>query len=580
MSKRRGPRRNANPRRARADALTRKSKTGRRKSEVSVHTLGIRTVRFQGDLCFQRARARALCTDNTLGPGCRRPAQNELDTDLSDMDLVKAPSNISTPTAMASVLPNDAEFDVDLFVIGGGSGGVRAARVASEHGAKVMLAEEYRLGGTCVIRGCVPKKLFVYASRFSDKFEDAAQFGWRLSVPSFDWPSLVAAKDREIARLEELYSAGQETAGVEVLRSRAVFEDAHTVRLLNDGRRVRARTILIATGARPEFPAFEGIELGITSDDIFDLKTFPRKLVIGGAGYIAIEFAGLFAALGSDVTVVCRGSNILRGFDEDVRQAVAASYTNRGIKLMLCDSIRRLKRSDKDGNAARINVTTEQGGRLVADQVLLAFGRAPNTTALGLERAGVSTGANGAIIVDANSRTNIPNIYAVGDVANQFNLTPVAIREGHAFADSVFGKKAWQVDYSNVPTAVFSTPEIGTVGLTELEARAKYLAVDVYKVRFRPLTAAVTDDCEASMFKVIVDGETGRVLGIHIFAEEASEMIQAFAIAVRSGATMRDFMSVMAVHPTIGEEIVGMQSPTVRYDRRDASIPLVPDAAR
>ncbi|MFC0012248.1 glutathione-disulfide reductase [Devosia nitrariae] len=470
---------------------------------------------------------------------------------------------------------HEPEFDVDLFVIGGGSGGVRAARVASEHGAKVMLAEEYRLGGTCVIRGCVPKKLFVYASRFSDKFEDAAQFGWRLSVPRFDWPSLVAAKDREIARLEEVYSASQATAGVEVVRSRAILEDAHTVHLLDDGRRVRARTILIATGARPELPAFQGIELGITSNEIFDLKTFPRKLVIGGAGYVAMEFAGLFAALGSDVTIVCRGSNVLGGFDEDVRQAVAASYTNRGIKLMLSDSIARLEQRE----AARIDVTTEQGGRLVADQVLLAFGRAPNTTALGLERAGVRTGRDGAIIVDANSRTNIANIYAVGDVTNQFNLTPVAIREGHAFADSVFGKKAWQVDYSNVPTAVFSSPEIGTVGLTELEARAQYLAVDIYKVRFRPLTAAVTGDCETSLLKIVVDGESNRILGIHIFTEEASEMIQVLAIAVGSRATMQHFMSVMAVHPTIGEELVGMLTPTVRYDRRESSAPLVAGAA-
>ncbi|MBZ9894548.1 MULTISPECIES: glutathione-disulfide reductase [unclassified Mesorhizobium] len=470
----------------------------------------------------------------------------------------------------ASAASCATEFDVDLFVIGGGSGGVRAARVASGHGAKVMLAEEYRLGGTCVIRGCVPKKLFVYAGRFSDKFDEAAEFGWRLSMPRFDWPSLVAAKDREIARLEALYGSGQENAGVEVVKSRAVLEDAHTVRLVKDGRRVRARKILIATGARPELPPFDGIELGITSDAVFDLKTFPRKLVIGGAGYIAIEFAGLFAALGSDVTVVCRGSNILRGFDEDVRQAVAASYANRGIKLILGDSIRRLepRRGQTGGGLGGIDVTTEQGGRLVADQVLLAFGRAPNTTALGLDRAGVKTAANGAIIVDAGSRTNVPNIYAVGDVSNQINLTPVAIREGHAFADSVFGENNWQVDYSNVPTAVFSSPEIGTVGMTELEARAQYPAVDIYKVRFKPLKAGLTRDCETSLLKIIVDCETDRILGIHIFAEEASEMIQVLAIAIRSGATMNDFVSTMAVHPTIGEEIVTMQAPTVRYDRR------------
>lgn len=508
-----------------------------------------------------------------------RSTSNERKIELNDMNLEPLTSTEPTTSFIASAAPYEPEFDVDLFVIGGGSGGVRAARVASEHGAKVMLAEEYRLGGTCVIRGCVPKKLFVYAGRFSDKFEDAAAFGWRLTVPHFDWPSLVMAKDREITRLEGLYSASQENAGVEVVRSRAVIEDANTVHILSDGRRIRAHTILIATGARPELPAFEGIEHGITSNEIFDLETFPRKLVIGGAGYIAMEFAGMFAALGSDVTVVCRGGNVLRGFDEDVRQAVAASYVNRGIKLLLNDSIVRLDRQTKGGKAARIDVTTEQGGRLDADQVLLAFGRAPNTTALGLERVGVKTGRDGAVTVDENSRTNIPNIYAVGDVTNQFNLTPVAIRQGHAFADSVFGDKVWRVDYSNIPTAVFSSPEIGTVGLTELEARTHHLAIDVYKVRFRPLAAAVTGNCETSMLKIVVDGESDRILGIHIFAEEAGEMIQALAIAVGSGATMRDFTSVMAVHPTIGEEIVAMLTPTMRYDRRGALMPLVTNVA-
>ncbi|MGO8278931.1 glutathione-disulfide reductase [Rhizobium ruizarguesonis] len=469
-------------------------------------------------------------------------------------------------------------FDVDLFVVGGGSGGIRAARVAAGHGAKVMLAEESRLGGTCVIRGCIPKKLLLYASRFSHSFDDAAEFGWKLSAPRFDWPSLVAAKDREIGRLERLYADGQDRSGVEVVHSRAVLADAHTVILVGAGRIVRARTILIATGARPDLPPFDGMDLGITSDQAFDLKELPRRVVIGGAGYIAVEFAGLFAGLGSDVTMVCRGSNVLRGFDEDVRQAVASSYTNRGIKLMLSDTIRRLnKPTGVESNTSpggSICVTTEQGGRLVADQVLLAFGRRPNTAGLGLDRAGVKTDPKGAIVVDASSRTNIPNIYAVGDVSNQANLTPVAIREGHAFADSVFGKKQWQVDYSNIPTAVFSSPEIGSVGMTELEARAHYLAVDVYKTRFRPLKATVTGDCESSLLKLVVDHTTSRILGIHIFAEDASEMIQVLAIALRSGATMKDFMSVMAVHPTVGEELTTMQAPAVRYDRRDTRSPV------
>ncbi|MDL2409722.1 glutathione-disulfide reductase [Rhizobium calliandrae] len=462
------------------------------------------------------------------------------------------------------------DFDIDLFVVGGGSGGIRAARVAASHGARVMLAEESRLGGTCVIRGCVPKKLFVYASRFGDALDQAGDFGWKVSLPRFDWPSLVAAKDREIARLEGLYARGQSKAGVEVVHSRAMLVDAHTVRLA-DGRSVRAGTILIATGAKPELPAFEGIELGITSDAAFDLKEFPRRLVIGGAGYIAMEFAGLFQALGSDVTIVCRGSNVLRGFDEDVRQAIASSYTNRGIKILLGDSIRRLaseKMSEDGKQPPTIDVVTDQGARLKADQVLLAFGRTPNTIGLGLDRVGVRTDEKGAIIVDANSRSSVPNIFAVGDVSNQINLTPVAIREGHAFADSVFGAKPWRVDYANVPTAVFSSPEIGTVGLTELEARAEYAVVDVYKARIRPLAAGVTGDCGTALLKLVVDGESDRILGVHLFAEGASELIQVLSIALESGATWADFMSTMAVHPTFAEELLALQTPTVRYDRR------------
>ncbi|CAN7753872.1 glutathione-disulfide reductase [Rhizobium sp. LjRoot258] len=490
---------------------------------------------------------------------------NDLD---SKQALFEVPSiSVEGPASQEGVSP---EFDVDLFVIGGGSGGIRAARVAAGHGARVMLAEESRLGGTCVIRGCVPKKLFVYAGRFGDALDEAADFGWKISPPRFDWPSLVAAKDREIAHLEGLYAQGQSKAGVEVVHSRAVLEDVHTVRLA-DGRRVRANFILIATGAKPELLPFEGMELGITSDAAFDLKEFPQRLVIGGAGYIAIEFAGLFAALGSEVTVVCRGSNILRGFDEDVRQAISTSYTNRGITLLLGDSITRLVSTKASGSVegrATINVVTEQGARLDADQVLMAFGRAPNTIGLGLDLAGVKTDEKGAIIVDASSRTSVANIFAVGDVSNQFNLTPVAIREGHAFADSIFGGKPWQVNYANVPTAVFSSPEIGTVGLTELEARSRYAVVDVYKARVRPLAAGVTGDCEIALLKLVVDGESDRILGVHLFAEDASEMIQVLSIALESGATRADFMSTMAVHPTFGEELLGMRRPTVRYDRR------------
>jgi glutathione reductase (NADPH) len=475
--------------------------------------------------------------------------------------------NFAFPAGAGEVPIDDS--DVDLVVIGGGSGGLRAARVAAGHGAKVMLVEESRLGGTCVIRGCVPKKLFVYASRFSGLLEGASELGWRLSLPQFDWPTLVAAKDKEIARLEALYGQSQERAGVEVVLSRAVLEDANTIHLLSNGRRVRATIILVATGARPELAEIEGLELGITSDEVFDLKQFPKRLIVGGAGYIAMEFAGLFAALGSDVTVVCRGSNVLRGFDEDIRNALAASYTNRGIKLLLGDNITRLERRSLEPQApGRLAVETAQGARLIADEVLMAFGRAPNTRGIGLERAGVATGDDGSIIVDANSRTSAPNIFAIGDVTNRYNLTPVAIREAHAFADSVFGNRQWQVNYSYVPTAVFSSPEIGVVGLTELKAREKYAAVDVYKTHFRPLKATIAGDSEAALLKLVVDGDSQRILGAHLFADEASEMTQTLAVAIRVGALIDDFFSVMALHPTFGEKVVGMRHPSARYDGR------------
>ena len=455
--------------------------------------------------------------------------------------------------------------DVDLFVIGGGSGGVRAARIASGHGARVMLAEEYRMGGTCVIRGCVPKKLLVYASRFRDHFEDAEGFGWSMPEPGFDWPTLVRAKEREITRLEGAYASTQAKAGVTVVKSRAVLEDAHTVRLLADGRRITAGHILIATGGRANVhQGLPGVEHAITSNEAFDLPELPKRIVIAGGGYIAVEFAGIFAGLGSEVTIIYRGENILRGFDEDLRDGLRAAYEKRGIRFIFGDVFSAIEKTPQ-GLVAH----TRGGLSLEADQVMFAIGRSPNVEGLGLDRAGVKLGLDGAIAVDAESRTNVPHIYAVGDVTGRVNLTPVAIREGHAFADSVFGQakgvKPWVVDHTDIPTAVFSTPEIGTVGLTEAQAKANVQAVDIYKATFRPMKATISGREERMLMKIVVDGETDRVLGVHILGEDAGEMAQILGIAVKLRARKCDFDATVALHPSAAEELVTMRTPSERW---------------
>ncbi|MCA0423270.1 MAG: glutathione-disulfide reductase [Proteobacteria bacterium] len=452
-------------------------------------------------------------------------------------------------------------FDVDLFVIGAGSGGVRAARMAASHGAKVMLAEEFRVGGTCVIRGCVPKKLYVYASRFSGEFDDAAGFGWHVPPATFDWATLVAAKEKEITRLEAIYAKTQANAGVDLVRSRAVLEDAHTVRLIADGRRIRAGTILIATGAHPYMPALPGVEHAISSNEVFDLPQQPEHIVIAGGGYIAVEFAGIFAGLGSKVTLAHRGDNILRGFDEDLRNAVRSAYEQRGIRLVLGQTITNI---DRPGRHA---VTLSGGEQLEADAVLLALGRTPNVAGLGLDKAGVALNAGGAIAVNASSQTSVAHIYAVGDVTDRVNLTPVAIREGHAFADSVFGGKPWLVDHANIATAVYSTPELGTVGLTETQARERHRVVDIYKTDFRPMKATLSGAADRMMMKIIVDGESDRVLGVHIAGEAAGEMAQLLGIAVKMGATKADFDATVAVHPTAAEELVTLRTRSARFVR-------------
>ncbi len=446
-------------------------------------------------------------------------------------------------------------FDYDLFVIGGGSGGVRAARIAAGHGAKVALAEEYRMGGTCVIRGCVPKKLLVYASRFADEFEDAAGFGWSVEAPRFDWPTLIANKDKEIARLEGAYRTTLQRAGVEIFDTRAVLEDAHAVRLASPARTVSARTILVATGGRPEGDSkLPGMEHAITSNEAFHLKQMPKRIVIAGGGYIAVEFAGIFAGLGAETMLIYRRDKILRGFDEDLRDGLTQEYARRGIRIITGSVFTKIEK-DQHGLTGHLS----NGETVTADQIMFAIGRSPNTAGIGLETAGVALGKKGEIKVDAGSRTNVPNIYAVGDVTDRVNLTPVAIREGHAFADSVFGKREWTVDHDLIPTGVFSTPEIGTVGLAEHAAAERSGKLDIYKARFRPLKATLSGREERMLMKLVVDAKTQKVVGCHILGPDAAEMVQIAAIAMRMGATKADFDATMALHPTAAEELVTMR---------------------
>ena len=446
-------------------------------------------------------------------------------------------------------------FDYDLFVIGAGSGGVRAARIAASHGAKVAIAEEYRFGGTCVIRGCVPKKLLVYASRFRDDFEDAAGFGWSVGESRFDWPALIANKDKEIARLEGIYRKNLERAGVAIFESRAVLEGPHTVRLLKPHKTVRAKTILVATGGWPNVDAeLEGREHVITSNEAFHLKDLPKRVVVAGGGYIAVEFAGIFAGLGAETTLIYRGPKILRGFDEDLRDALMEELPRRGIRIVT-DTV--FTRIEKTAGGLVGHVTG--GGKLEAEQIMFAIGRSPNTAGLGLDMAGVQLAPGGAIKVDAQSRTNVESIYAVGDVTDRVALTPVAIREGHAFADTHFGKKPWATDYEMIPSAVFSTPELGTVGMTEAEARAAHPEIDIYKARFRPMKGTMSGREERMLMKLVVEAKGGRVLGCHIAGPDAGEMVQMAAIAMRMGATKADFDRTMALHPSAAEELVTMR---------------------
>jgi glutathione reductase (NADPH) len=460
-----------------------------------------------------------------------------------------------------------AEFDVDLFVIGGGSGGVRAARIAAGHGARVMVAEEYRMGGTCVIRGCVPKKLLVMGSHVRHEIDDAAGFGWTIPSATFDWPALIANKDKEIARLEAAYTTNVEKSGARIVKTRAVFADAHTLRL-GTGETVTAKYVLIATGGAPNHGVvIPGIEHVISSNEAFHLTELPKRIVIQGGGYIALEFAGIFAGLGSDVTVIYRGDNILRGFDDDVRTHLRSEMEKQGITILTGCTVAKV---DKHGHEFTSHLSN--GSSIASEKVMFAIGRHPNVANLGLEKAGVAINPNnGGIAVDHASKTSVPSIYAIGDVTHRHNLTPVAIREGHAFADTVFGNRPVQVDHTDIPTAVFSQPEVGTVGLTETQARAQFNRVDIYKTTFRPIKATMSGRDTRVLMKLVVDGTTDRVVGCHIVGDAAAEIVQAVAIAVKMKATKADFDATFALHPTAAEELVTMRTPTARHVREEAA---------
>jgi glutathione reductase (NADPH) len=459
-----------------------------------------------------------------------------------------------------------AEFDVDLFVIGGGSGGVRAARIAAGHGARVLVAEEYRMGGTCVIRGCVPKKLLVLGSHVRHEIADAAGFGWTIPGASFDWPTLIANKDREIARLEAAYTANVEKSGARIVKTRAVFENAHRLRL-GTGETVSAKHVLIATGGAPNHGRMiPGIEHVISSNEAFHLPELPRRIVIQGGGYIALEFACIFAGFGSDVTVVYRGDNILRGFDDDVRAHLRSEMEKQGITLLTGCTVEKI---DRHGNEYTTHLSN--GSSIASEKVMFAIGRHPNVANFGIEKAGVAINPdNGGIAVNEYSQTSVPTIYAIGDVTHRVNLTPVAIREGHAFADTVFGKRDIKVDHAHIPTAVFSQPEVGTVGLTETQARARFSHVDIYKTSFRPMKATLSGRDTRVLMKLVVDGLSDRVVGCHIVGDDAAEIIQPVAIAVKMRATKADFDATIALHPTAAEELVTMRTPTARHVRQAA----------
>ncbi len=447
-----------------------------------------------------------------------------------------------------------AGYDYDLFVIGGGSGGVRGARMAAATGAKVAIAESYRYGGTCVIRGCVPKKLLSYASHFHEDFEDAAGFGWSVPEASFDWARLIANKDKEIDRLEGVYEKLLTNAGVEFFHGHARLLDAHTVEV--GDRSFTAETILIATGGTPTFPMEPGWEHGISSNEAFHLEELPKRVVIAGGGFIAVEFAGIFNGLGSEVTQIYRGPQILRGFDDDIRNTLAGEIVKKGVNLIVETTIDRIEKRETD-----LLLHLSDGSEIECDLVMAATGRSPNVHNLGLEEVGVALAKNGAIKVDEFSKTSVDNIYAVGDVTDRINLTPVAIQEAMAFVDTVFRGTPRAMDHADVPSAVFSHPPVGTVGLTELQARERHGELDIYRSTFRPLKHTLSGRDEKTMMKLIVAKDTQRVVGVHMVGLDAPEIVQGMAVAIKAGATKQIFDATVGIHPTAAEEFVTMREP-------------------
>ena len=444
--------------------------------------------------------------------------------------------------------------DFDLFVIGVGSGGVRAARIASGHGARVAVAEEHKVGGTCVIRGCVPKKLLVYGAHFAEDLDDAAMFGWDVPTKRFDWPVLRDNVLAEVGRLEGLYEQTLGNNGVQILHERAVLTGPNEVRLAS-GKTVTADKILIATGARPFMPEIDGIEHAISSNEVFHLAKMPKRIVIAGGGYIANEFAGIFHQFGAHVTLVNRSDTILRGYDEQMRDRLLQISITKGIDFRFNSTFDRIEKRD-DGT---IHLAMTGCDDIEADAVLFATGRIPNVEGLGLDVVGVALGDRGEIKVDEHSRTSVASIFAVGDVTDRIQLTPIAIREGHAFADSQFGGEPWTVDYGSVPNAVFSHPPIAGVGMTESEARNTLGQIKTYQSDFRPMKNVLAGRNERSLYKLVVDAETDRVVGIHMIGPDAPEILQAAAIAVKAGLKKADFDATVALHPTMAEELVLMR---------------------
>lgn len=448
------------------------------------------------------------------------------------------------------------KFDYDLFVVGAGSGGVRAARMAAGHGASVAIAEDRYFGGTCVNVGCVPKKLYVYASQFSESFSGSAGFGWSVDNPRFNWPSLVASKDKEIGRLQSVYDKLLRDSGVHVVNGRATFVDAHTVKV--GDKTYSAERIFVATGGWPFVPDVEGKEHIVTSNEIFNLPKLPSQMVIVGGGYIAVEFAGIMHGLGVDVTIFERGDKVLRGFDEDVRDFLIAEMTKKGIKFMFNTSVDKI-----DLQCEGLTVHTTAGTTVPTELVMYATGRVPNTKNLGLEALGVTLDELGAIIVNDDYQTNVPSIYALGDVTNRVNLTPVATAEGMALVNKLYASKTGVVDYDNIPTAVFSQPSIGTVGMSEAIAREKYADIDVYKSEFKSMKNTLSGSSERTLMKMLVVRSTDKVVGMHMVGPDAGEIIQGMAVAIRAGATKAVFDSTIGIHPTAAEEFVTMRKPVV-----------------